>query len=159
MRTPARPRTPGELAVSRETSRLRREEDPEAPARSLLDVLRRIERRSSESARGQSGRNPGQSVDGESSGGATNTEGACLARAPARAFPPSRGDQSPVAGRPGCLLFLRREESLEVTSGGQLAPRGVQLFAPGAPCRWNPMSVRGMKQGPVRTCGGYASRG
>jgi hypothetical protein len=33
--------------------------------------------------------------------------------------PDAKGEQSPEGGRPGCLPFLRREESRGVTTGGQ----------------------------------------
>jgi len=34
-------------------------------------------------------------------------------------LPLQQGDERPADERPGCLLFLRREESLEATSRGQ----------------------------------------
>jgi len=102
---------------------------PGAPFRLGLSRLRPFKSRPEGSARGKTGRNPGQAAGGEGSVGAEHHEGAGYSWTPVHTYPQQQGDESPVAGRPGCLLFLRREESLEVTSGGHSALRRVRLFA------------------------------
>jgi len=73
-----------------------------------------------------------KSVGSESSGEAEHHEGVwtvCAAfRCDVRRFRRFKAEQGPEADRPGSLLFLRREESLEVTAGGHATPRGAQLF-------------------------------
>ena len=127
-----RSRTPGESAISREISRSRCGLKPcgtgffkTCPA-SVVQELNQL--KCERVIRTCPDTSPGvRTLEG------LNTMRVQEVFASCESHPLDQGDQSPAADRPGCLLFLRREESLEVTARGSATPKGARLFVPSGP--------------------------